>query len=39
MTFQAMKMKFLNSKTLQVFPDLYEPGKTVEKEHNHLQTT
>ena len=25
MTFQALKMKFLNSMTLQVFHDLYEP--------------
>ena len=25
MTFQALKMKFLNSKTFQVFHDLYEP--------------
>ena len=27
MNFQAMKMKFLNSKTFQVFHDLYEPCK------------
>ena len=25
MTFQALKMKFLNSMTFQVFHDLYEP--------------
>ena len=27
MTFQAWKMKFLNSMTFQVFHDLYEPCK------------
>ena len=27
MTFQALKIKFLNSKTFPVFHDLYEPCK------------
>ena len=27
-TFQALKMKFLNSMTFQVFHDLYEPCET-----------
>ena len=28
MTFQALKMKFLNSMTFQVFHDLHEPSQT-----------
>ena len=39
MTFQALKMKFLNSKTFQVFHDLDHPVlKTVGNEINYLLT-
>ena len=34
MTFQALKMKFLNSKTFQVFQDLYKPCTNSEWDEN-----
>ena len=37
MTFQAWKIKFLNSMTFQVFHDLYEP--CCNSVNSHLQTS